>query len=201
MSFLRFTLDVSPLDNEGFGLDGPGFAFTSDGVGTSILGALTSSASSITIQEVSASAPLNGATGTATSLVTNPVGASAPLGGSYSNATAIVSVIATGEVSLGGLTANATAADNITATATANLGGLSAQIVTVSKTEGGSFGNPLMQFVQPNLQTIEIPVIEPLLPRVHYGFADALLGRAYASALSQIDFSIVEDDAEILAML
>ena len=201
MSFLRFTLDVSPLDSDGYGLDGSGFAFTSDGVGTAILGALTSSASSITIQEVSASAPLNGATGTATSLVTNPVGASAPLGGSYSNATAIVSVIATGEVSLGSLTANATAADNITATATANLGGLSAQIVTVSKTEGGSFGNPLMQFVQPNLQTIEIPVIEPLLPKVHYGFADALLGRAYASSLSQIDFSIVEDDAEILAML
>jgi hypothetical protein len=102
---------------------------------------------------------------------------------------------------LGGLTANATAADNITATAQAALGGLNAQIVTVSQTEGGSFGNPLMQFVQPNLQTIEIPVIEPLLPKVHYGFADALLGGAYASALSQIDFSIVEDDAEILAML
>jgi hypothetical protein len=203
MSFLRFTLDVSPLDSDGYGLDGSGFAFTSDGVGTAILGALTSSASSITIQEVSASAPLNGATGTATSLVTNPVGASAPLGGSYSNATTIVSVIATGEVSLGGLTANATAADNITATAQAALGGLNAQIVTVSKTEGGSFGNPLMQFVQPNLQmpSIEIPVIEPSLPKVHYGFADALLGRAYASALSQIDFSIVEDDAEILAML
>lgn len=201
MSFLRFTLDVSPLDSDGYGLDGSGFAFTSDGVGTSILGALTSSAIAGVIHNSSASAPLNGATGTATSLVTNPVGASAPLGGSYSNATAIVSVIATGEVSLGGLTANATAADNITATATANLGGLSAQIVTVSKTEGGSFGNPLMQFVQPNLQTIEIPVIEPSLPKVHYGFADALLGRAYASALSQIDFSIVEDDAEILAML
>lgn len=203
MSFLRFTLDVSPLDSDGYGLDGSGFAFTSDGVGTAILGALTSTASSITIQEVSASAPLNGATGTATSLVTNPAGANAPLGGSYSNATAIVSVIATGDVSLGGLTANATAADNITATAQAALGGLNAQIVTVSKTEGGSFGNPLMQFVQPNLQmpSIEIPVIEPLLPKVHYGFADALLGRAYASALSQIDFSIVEDDAEILAML
>jgi hypothetical protein len=203
MSFLRFTLDVSPLDDEGYGLDGPGFAFTSDGVGVSTLGALTSAASSITIHEVSASAPLDGATGTATSLVTNPVSANAPLGGSYSNATAIVSVIATGGVSLGGLTASATAADNIQATAQAALGGLNAQIVTVSQTEGGSFGNPLMQFVQPNLELpkIEIPVIEPLLPKVHYGFADALLGRAYASALSQIDFSIVEDDAEILAML
>ena len=104
MSFLRFTLDVSPLDDEGYGLDGPGFAFTSDGVGVSTLGALTSAASSITIHEVSASAPLDGATGTATSLVTNPVSANAPLGGSYSNATAIVSVIATGGVSLGGLT-------------------------------------------------------------------------------------------------
>lgn len=203
MSFLRFTLDVSPLDSDGYGLDGPGFAFTSEGAGVSSLGALTGTASSVTIHEVSASAPLDGATGTATSLVTNPVSANAPLGGSSSNATAIVSVIASSDVSLGGLTANATAADNIQATAQASLGGLNAQIVTVSQAEGGSFGNPLMAFVEPNfaLPTIEIPVIEPLLPKVHYGFADALLGRAYASAISQIDFSIVEDDAEILAML
>lgn len=203
MSFLRFTLDVSPLDSQGYGLDGPGFAFTSEGVGVSSLGSLTGTASSVTIHEVSASAPLDGATGTATSLVTNPVSANAPLGGSSSNATAIVSVIASSDVSLGGLTANATAADNIQATAQASLGGLNAQIVTVSQAEGGSFGNPLMAFVEPNfaLPTIEIPVIEPLLPKVHYGFADALLGRAYASAISQIDFSIVEDDAEILAML
>jgi hypothetical protein len=114
-----------------------------------------------------------------------------------------VSVIATGGASLGGLTATARAADNITATATANLGGLSAQIVTVAQTEGGSFGNQMMAFVQPNFEPpkIEIPVIEPVLPKIHYGFADALLGRTYASALSQIDFSIIEDDAEILAML
>ena len=148
-------------------------------------------------------ADLRGLTGTATSLVTNPVAANAPLGGTTSNATAIVSVIATGDFSLGGLTANATAANTIQATAQALLGELNAQIVTVSQIEGGSFGNSLMQFVQPNLELpkIKIPVIEPLLPKVHYGFADALFGRAYASALSQIDFSIVEDDAEILAML
>jgi len=99
MSFLRFTLDVSPLNDTGYGLDGEGFAFTSDGVGVSSLGALTSAASSVVIHNAVLDAPLNGATATATSLVTNPVGANAPLGGSYSNANAIVSVIATGSVS------------------------------------------------------------------------------------------------------
>lgn len=202
MSFLRFTLDVSPLDSDGYGLDGEGFAFTEEGVGTSSLGLLTSAASSVVTHNVSASAPLNGATSTATSLVTNPVSANAPLGGSYSTANAIVSVIATGASNLGALTATARAADTIRVIAQANLGGLDAQIVTVSQTEGGSFGAGIA-FVQPNFitPTIEIPVIEPITPKVQLGFASALFGRANASALSQIDFSIVEDDAEILAML
>ena len=202
MSFLRFTLDVSPLDSSGYGLDGEGFAFTEEGVGSSSLGSLTSSAIAGVIHNSSASAPLNGATGTATSLVTNPVTANASLGGSSSTANAIVSVIATGASALGGLTATFRAADTIQATAQANLGGLDAQIVTVSQTEGGSFG-PGVAYIQPNfvLPQVEPSILEPILPKVHFGFADALFGRAYASAISQIDFSIVEDDAEILAML
>jgi hypothetical protein len=113
-----------------------------------------------------------------------------------------VSVIASSASSLGGLTATARAADTIRVTAQANLGGLNAQIVTVLQTEGGSFG-PGIAFVQPNfvLPQVEPSIIKPILPKVHFGFADALFGRAYASAISQIDFSIVEDDAEILAML
>ena len=149
------------------------------------------------------SANLGSLTATATSLVINPVGANASLGGSYSSANAIVSVIATGDVLLGSLTATATAVQNSTATANSNLGELSAQIVTVAPNEGGSFGNSIMAFVQPNFEPpkIDIPVIKPVLPKINYGFADALFGRAYANALSQIDFSIVEDDAEILAMI
>lgn len=202
MSFLRFTLDVSPLDSDGYGLDGEGFAFTSDGVATATLNALSAQVVAIDSHEVSASAPLNGATGTATSLVTNPVTANAPLGGSSSTANAIVSVIATGASVLGGLTATFRAADTIQVTAQANLGGLDAQIVTVSQVEGGSFGAGIA-YIQPNfvLPQVEPTILEPILPKIHFGFADALLGRAYASALSQIDFSIVEDDAEILAMM
>jgi hypothetical protein len=202
MQFLRFALDVSPLDDTGYGLDGEGFAFTEEGVAASSLGRLTSAASSQVTQNVVLSAPLNGATGTATSLVTNPVGANAPLGGSYSSANAIVSVIASSGVSLGSLTATARAADNITATAQVALGALYAHIQSAQQTEGGSFGAGIA-FVQPNFvfPQVETPIIEPILPKVQFGFADALLGRAYASALSQIDFSIVEDDAEILAML
>ena len=202
MQFLRFTLDVSPLDSTGYGLDGEGFAFTEEGVATSSLRTLTSAASSQVTHNVALSAPLNGATSTATSLVTNPVGANAPLGGSYSSANAIVSVIASSGVSLGGLTATARAADNLTATAQAALGVLYAHIQAAQQTEGGSFGAGIA-YVQPNFvfPQVETPIIEPILPKVQFGFADALLGRAYASALSQIDFSIVEDDAEILAML
>lgn len=203
MSFLRFTLDVSPLDSQGFGLGGEGFAFTSDGVGVSSLGNLTSSAIAGIIHISSASSPLNGATSTATSLVTNPVGASASLGGSSSNATAIVSVIATGGASLGGLTANATAAETILVTAQANLGGATAEIVTVAKAEGVSSSHRPITFVEPNfsLPEIKIPSVDLILPKVHLGFADARFGKANASALSQIDFSILEDDAEILAMM
>lgn len=202
MSFLRFTLDVSPLDSNGYGLGGEGFAFTSNGVGTATLNGLSAQVVTIDSHEVSASAPLNGATGTATSLVTTPASANAPLGGSYSNTNAIVSVIAFGGVSLGSLNATARAADTIRVTAEATLGGLNAEIITVSKAEGGSFGAGIA-YIQPNfvLPQVEPSIIEPTLPRVHFGFANALFGRAYASALSQIDFSIVEDDAEILAML
>lgn len=202
MQFLRFTLDVSPLDDTGYGLDGEGFAFTEEGVGASSLGALTSAASSEVTHNAVLVAPLNGATATATSLVTNPVSANAPLGGTSSTANAIVSVIASGGVSLGGLTATARASDTIRVTAQAALGGLYAHIQAVPANEGGSFG-PGIAYVQPNfvLPQVETPIIEPILPKVQFGFADALLGRTYASALSQIDFSIVEDDAEILAMM
>ena len=181
MSFLRFALDVSPLDDTGYGLDGEGFAFTSNGVG---------------------SAPLGGLQSTATSLPTAIVGANAPLGGSYSSANAIVSVIATGGSQLGGLTGQMIANGTVTVSANANLGGLTAAVGR-EEIPAGSFGAGLA-FVQPNFEPnyVQNLVQETApVPNQIISFASARLGRAFASATSQIDFSITEDDAEILILV
>lgn len=180
MSFLRFTLDTATLDG-GYGLDGEGFAFTSDGVGSSSLGGLTS---------------------TATSLPEPIVGANAPLGGSYSTANAIVSVIASGGSQLGGLTGQMTANGTVTVSANANLGELVA-MVGREETPAGSFGSGLA-FVQPNFEPNYVQnFVQETTPVPNHivSFGDARLGKAYASAISQIDFSIVEDDAEVLLLV
>lgn len=180
MSFLRFSLDNSPLDDEGFGLDGEGFAFTSNGVG---------------------SAPLGGVQSTATSLPTAIVGANAPLGGSHSTANAIVSVIASGGSQLGALTGQMTANGTVTVSAQANLGGLSASVGR-EEIPAGSFGGGLA-FVQPNFVQNEPNFVQNIVqvPSHINAFADARLGKTYSSALSQIDFSILDDDAEVLLLV
>ena len=178
MSFLRFALDGSPLDDEGFGLDGPGFAFTSNGVGSALLGSLAS---------------------TATSLPTAFVEANAPLGGSYSTTNAIVSVSGAGDSQLGSLIAEAITNGTVTVSANANLGDLTAAIGR-EETPAGSFGLGLA-FVQPNFVPQEDFVPEVVqIPSHIISFASSRFGRVRASATSQIDFSILEDDAEILLL-
>ena len=181
MSFLRFSLDNSPLDDEGYGLDGEGFAFTSNGVGSAPLGSLQS---------------------TATGLPEPIAGANAPLGGSHSTANAIVSVIASGGSQLGSLTGQMTANGTVTVSATANLGGLTA---TVGREEipAGSFGGGLA-FIQPNLEpNLEQNFVQKTVqvPAHINAFANARLGKTYASALGEITFSILEDDAEVLLLV
>lgn len=180
MSFLRFSLDNSPLDDEGFGLDGEGFAFTSNGVG---------------------SAPLGGLDSTATGLPEPIVGANAPLGGSHSTANAIVSVSASGGSQLGSMTGQMTANGTVTVSAQANLGELIAS-VGIEENPAGSFGGGLA-FIQPNFVQNEPNFVQniSLLPSQIIAFADARLGKAYSSALSQIDFSILDDDAEVLLLV
>lgn len=180
MSFLRFSLDNSPLDDTGFGLDGEGFAFTSNGVG---------------------SAPLGGVQSTATGLPEPIVGANAPLGGSYSTANAIVSVIASGGSQLGALTGQMTANGTVTVSAQASLGGLTASVGR-EEIPAGSFGGGLA-FIQPNFVQIESNFVQNIAPVPSHiiAFADARLGKAYSSALSQIDFSILDDDADVLLLV
>lgn len=201
MSFLRFALDGSPLDDEGFGLgESQDFVLDSSELDSATYG-LAPNAYAFTSNGV-ASAPLGSLASTATSLPTAFVEANAPLWGSYSNANAIVSVSASGGSQLGGLTAEMTANGTVTVSANADLGEMVAHIQAVPITEGGSFGGGFA-FVQPGY----VPDLAPKvvqnfvqIPAHITVFASSRLGKANASAISQIDFSIIEDDAEILLL-
>lgn len=201
MSFLRFALDGSPLDDEGFGLgESQDFVLDSSELDSATYG-LAPNAYAFESAGV-ASGSLGSLQSTATSLPTAIVEANAPLGGSYSNANAIVSVSASGGSQLGGLTGQMTANGTVTVSANSSLGEMVAHIQAVPRTEGGSFGGGLA-FVQPgfvpSLVQNSLPEIAPV-PNHITSFANARLGKAFASAISQIDFSIVEDDAEILLL-
>lgn len=201
MSFLRFTLDDSPLDSEGFGLaESQDFVLDSSELDSVTYG-LAPNAYVFESNGV-ASAPLGGLQSTATSLPESIVGANAPLGGSYSTATAIVSVSASGGSELGGIVAQATTNGTVTVSAQASLGELTAHIEAVPQTEGGSFGSGLA-FIQPNFVLPQTDFVQKTVPVPNHiiAFADARLGKTYASAFSQIDFSILEDDAEILMLV
>ena len=199
MSFLRFALDGSPLDDTGFGLgESQDFVLDSSELDSVTYG-LAPNAYAFESNGV-ASAPLGSLASTATSLPTAFVEANAPLGGSYSTANAIVSVSGAGSSQLGGLIAQAITNGTVTVSANANLGEMLAHIQAIPTTEGGSFG-PGLAFVQPNFVPQEDFVPEVVqVPSHIISFASSRFGRVRASATSQIDFSILEDDAEVLLL-
>ena len=95
------------------------------------------------------------------------------------------------------LTATATAEVTNVVTATANLGGLAATVVIPQEqTASSSTG---YSFVQPNFPAVE-PQIEITIKTV-VAKAKAQMAGIKASAESRIDFSIIEDDAEILLLI
>lgn len=105
---------------------------------------------------------------------------------------------ATANATLGSLSANATARIDNIVSATATLGGLSAQ-ATIPQPETaviGSFGMP--SFVQPNFVT---PTPEPKIPNVILAGGSSSLGVVRVQAISQIDFSVLNDDAEVLLLI
>ena len=105
---------------------------------------------------------------------------------------------ATANATLGSLSATATARIDNIVSATATLGGLSAQAI-ISQTETavvGSFGMP--NFVQPNFVA---PTPEPKIANVIVAGASASLGVVRIQAVSQIDFSVLNDDAEVLLLI
>ena len=105
---------------------------------------------------------------------------------------------ATANATLGSLSATATARIDNIVSATATLGGLSAQAI-IPQPETAvveSFGMP--NFVQPNFLA---PTPEPKIANVIVAGASASLGVVRIQAVSQIDFSVLNDDAEVLLLI
>jgi hypothetical protein len=127
------------------------------------------------------------------------VEASSSLGGISPIASATVTHLVTANSSLGSLTASARAADNITAAAEANLGSLDATANTRPETPSvASTGGGTPAFVQPYFP----PKVEPTIEiSTIIANANASLGLVKASAMSEISFSILDDDAEVLLLI
>lgn len=105
---------------------------------------------------------------------------------------------ATANATFGSLSATATARIDNIVSASAPLGGLIAQ-ASIPQPETavvGSFGMP--NFVQPNFV---LPTPEAKIPSVILAGASASLGVVRINAVSQIDFSVLNDDAEVLLLI
>lgn len=162
---------------------------------------------------ISGEALLGQQTANAESLINNPVSANADLGSLESSASFELIQSLTAQAELQGLEAQATLTASSSVIASAELGGLSASATTETPTpptpdepKYGSRGYAPIKKKQKQVQTYfepEIPVIketEPARPvfKTVTASADTLAGIFDATAQSQIDFSILEDEAELL---
>ena len=105
---------------------------------------------------------------------------------------------ATATANLGSSTANATAEITNVVSATANLGGLSANaIIPSDEVILSPVGQP--NYIQPNFPEI----IEPVKVTVSIKTATVKtkLGTLSSKSTSRIDFSILDDDAEVLLLV
>jgi hypothetical protein len=105
---------------------------------------------------------------------------------------------ATATANLGSSTASATAEITNIVSATAPLGGLSAS-ATVPSDEIilSPVGQP--NYIQPNFPEIIEPV--KITVSIKTATAKTKLGKLSAKSISQIDFSILDDDAEVLLLV
>jgi hypothetical protein len=105
---------------------------------------------------------------------------------------------ATANATLGSISASATARIDNIVSASAPLGELLAQATIPQPATAvvTSFGMP--SFVQPNFVS---PTPEAKIPSVILAGASASLGVVRINAVSQIDFSVLNDDAEVLLLI
>lgn len=105
---------------------------------------------------------------------------------------------ATATANLGSSTANANAEITNLVSASAPLGGLSASVVIPSgeviQSQAG-----LPNYIQPNFPEIIEP--EQITVSIKIATASTKLGKLSSKSISQIDFSILDDDAEVLLLV
>ena len=105
---------------------------------------------------------------------------------------------ATATANLGSSTASATAQITNVVSATAPLGGLSAS-ATVPSGEVIQSQAGLPNYIQPNFPEIIEPV--KITVSIKTATAKPKLGKLSSKSISQIDFSILDDDAEVLLLV
>ena len=108
-------------------------------------------------------------------------------------------IIVSANADLGGISSSGSSLVTHLVTMGAELGGLSANSNTAPDTPGGDEGGTTHGFVQPYFP----PVIPPQEIKISTIYAGAVagLGAVNASAISEISFSIMEDDAEVLLLI
>ena len=108
-------------------------------------------------------------------------------------------IIVSANADLDGISSSGSSLVTHLVTMGAELGGLSANANTAPDTPGGDEGGTTHGFVQPYFP----PVIPPQEIKISTIYAGAVagLGAVNASAISEISFSIMEDDAEVLLLI
>ena len=105
---------------------------------------------------------------------------------------------ATATANLGSFTASATAQITNVVSATATLGGLAASVV-ISSGEVIQSQAGLPNYIQPNFPEIIEPV--KITVSIKTAIAKTKLGTISSKSTSRIDFSILDDDAEVLLLV
>ena len=105
---------------------------------------------------------------------------------------------ATATANLGSSTASATAEITNVVSASANLGGLAASVV-ISSGEVIQSQAGLPNYIQPNFPEIIEPV--KITVSIKTATAKTKLGTLSSKSTSRIDFSILDDDAEVLLLV
>jgi hypothetical protein len=108
-------------------------------------------------------------------------------------------IIVSASADLGGISSSGSSLITHLVTMQAELGGLSANANTQPDTPGGDEGGISHGFVQPSFPQV-IPPQEIKISKIYAG-AVAGLGAVNAIAMSEISFSIMEDDAEVLLLI
>ena len=108
-------------------------------------------------------------------------------------------IIVSANADLGGISSSGSSLVTHLVTMQAELGSLLANANTQPDTPGGDEGGISHGFVQPSFPQV-IPPQEIKISKIYAG-AVAGLGAVNAIAMSEISFSIMEDDAEVLLLI